>query len=396
MPIIKSILDDDLYKFSTQNAVLQYKQNVPVHYEFNNRRKSNKFNDVFLHEFNNELEQMADLTCADQQIRFFQNSCPFLGNEYFAYLKNYKFNPDEVKVSLNSDAELNINIDGVWDRTILWEVPLMAIISELYFKFCDTDWNHDMELQRYKIRQKAAIMDKLVFTDFGTRRRRNYETQQQVVEMFKAFCPNFIGTSNVHIAELYNVKPLGTFPHEWIMGISTLEGLSHANRHAMTIWSDIYKGDLGTALTDTYGTKAFWNDFEMRLAKLFDSIRHDSGCPFKFTDMAVEAYKKLRIDPTTKTAIFSDGLDCNLAVQIAEYCKNKIRCSFGIGTHLTNDYEKMDGTPSQALNMVIKLLMCAGKYCVKLGDNPAKAIGQKDAIRVARYTFEDLPLDSEM
>ena len=396
MTIIKSILDNDLYKFSMMNAVLQYKQGVPVTYAFNNRRKSNKFNDRFLTEFNNELEQMSNLTCSDRQIRFFQDSCPFLGNEYFAYLKTYRFDPNEVKAKVDTEGDLSIDIAGTWDRTILWEVPLMALISELYFKFCDTDWNHDMEVQRQKILEKANKMMKLIFTDFGTRRRRDYETQLLVVQMFKELCPNFVGTSNVHIAELCNVKPIGTMAHEWIMGISVLEGLLHANRHAMRIWSKIYKGDLGTALTDTYGTKAFWNDFEMQLAKLFDSVRHDSGCPFKFTDLAVESYKNLRIDPMTKSAIFSDGLDCNLAVKIAEYCQNKIRCSFGIGTHLTNDYEKMDGSISQALNMVIKLMTCAGKHCVKLSDNPAKAIGQRDAVRIARYTFENLPLDSEM
>lgn len=393
MAIIKSILDNDLYKFSMQNAVLKYRQDVPVTYAFNNRRKSNKFNERFLHEFNNELEQMSNLTCSDKQIRFFQDNCNFLGNEYFPYLKSYRFNPDEVKATLDSEGDLSVTIDGTWDRTILWEVPLMALISELYFKICDTDWNHDMEVQKFKIGEKAWKMKNLTFTDFGTRRRRNYETQLLVVQNFKALCDKFIGTSNVHIAELCGVKPIGTMAHEWIMGISVLEGLLHANRHAMRIWSEIYKGDLGTALTDTYGTKAFWNDFEKHIAMLFDSVRHDSGCPFKFTDVTVENYKRLRIDPMAKSAIFSDGLDCNLAVKIAEYCQNKIKCAFGIGTHLTNDYEKMDGSPSQALNMVIKLMMCAGKHCVKLSDNSAKAIGQKDAVRVARYTFEGMPLD---
>jgi nicotinate phosphoribosyltransferase len=268
----------------------------------------------------------------------------------------------------------------------------MAMISELFFIHCDNDW--DDRDQEAKLAAKSDRLRHITFTDFGTRRRRSFATQEAVVAYFKKHNAYFMGTSNVHLAHKYNVRPIGTMAHEWIMGISALEGLRHANRYAMKIWSDIYKGELGTALTDTFGTDVFWADFDVALAKLFDGPRHDSGCPFGFTDKTVANYKRLRIDPTTKTAIFSDGLDTDLAVRIDDYCKGKIRSSFGIGTHFTNDFTKPNGDVSKPLNMVVKLAKCDGVPVVKLSDTPTKAIGDRDALRVAKWTFFGQALDA--
>jgi len=391
MSIIKSLLDNDLYKFTMQRAVLGYKQNVPVEYVFSNRRKEAMFNDAFMRGLRDELEQMAELKVQDDQMAFFEKSCPFLGHEYFDHLYRYRFNPKEVSAALNK-KELEVGIAGTWERTILWEVPLMAVISELFFIHCDNDWT-DRD-QEAKLAVKSQKLQNITFTDFGTRRRRNFATQDAVVAYFKEHNKKFMGTSNVHLAHKHNVRPIGTMAHEWIMGISVLEGLRHANRHAMTIWSNIYKGELGTALTDTFGTDVFWADFNVALAKLFDGPRHDSNCPFKFTDKAVANYTRMKIDPTTKTAIFSDGLDTDGAVEIDAYCNGKIRSSFGIGTHLTNDFIKPNGEVSKPLNMVIKLSKCDGIPVVKLSDTPGKAIGEKDALRDARWTFSGQPLDA--
>lgn len=395
MLIIKSLIDNDLYKFTQQKAVLAYKQDVPVTYAFNNRRKSNVFNDAFMDAFHDELWDMDCLQASDEQIKYFQERCPFLGRDYFEYLRNYRFNPDEVTAKLDASGQLDLKIAGTWDRTILWEVPLMALISELYFIHCDTNWNHSMTAQEIKLHEKAKKLEGINFTDFGTRRRRNFETQELVVSTFSQLSPTFMGTSNVHLAHQYNVRPIGTMAHEWIMAISVLEGLLHANRHAMKIWSDIYHGDLGTALPDTFGTDAFWADFDGYLARLFDGPRHDSGCPFKFADKTIANYQRLRINPLSKTAIFSDGLDCDLARKIHDYCENKLGNAFGIGTHFTNDYLTLLGEISQALNMVIKLSTCNGKHVVKLGDGKGKEIGDRDAVRVAKHTFFNQPLDSD-
>ena len=390
MPIIKSILDNDLYKFTMQRAVLGYKQNVPVRYVFSNRRREAAFNQSFMTAFNEGLEEMSSLKASEEEIAFFEKSCPFMGHEYFDYLYNYRFNPKEVSATLTKN-ELDLGISGTWEKSILWEVPLMAMISELFFIHCDTDWNYNE--QEDKLSVKSQKLQNISFTDFGTRRRRSFAAQEAVVAYFKKHNTKFMGTSNVHLAHKYNVRPIGTMAHEWIMGISALESLRHANRYAMRIWAEIYKGELGTALTDTFGTDVFWSDFDTALAKLFDGPRHDSNCPFAFTDKAVNNYKRMRIDPNTKTAIYSDGLDTDLTVEIDRYCHEKIRCSFGIGTHFTNDFTKQNGEVSKPLNMVIKLSECNKIPVVKLSDTPAKAIGDKDAIRVAKWTFSQKSLD---
>jgi nicotinate phosphoribosyltransferase len=195
---------------------------------------------------------------------------------------------------------------------------------------------------------------------------------------------------------MFDVKPLGTMAHEWIMGISALEGLLHANKHAMRIWSDVYKGNLGTALTDTFGSAAFFNDFDGVLARLFDGLRHDSGDPIEFAEKAIKAYKNLGINPMTKTIIFSDGLDVDTALKIAESLNGKINFSFGIGTNLSNDFRTADDprAVSKALNMVIKMMSCNGVDTVKISDVESKVIGEKDAVRVALWTFFKIPLDA--
>ncbi len=387
-PVIKSILDNDLYKFSMQNAVLNYRQNVPVEYEFINRRPDGKFNDAFAKAFQIELGRMSELRLTNDELNFLRNKTPWFGEDYLQYLMNYRFNPSEVNWSIQKN-ELNLKIiSKSWEQSILWEVPLMALISELYFLHCDTDWTYNEQEQIDKLNAKGQKLQDIKFTDFGTRRRRSYDTQYLAVLRLRAF-RNFMGTSNVHLAHVLNTRPLGTMAHEWIMGISALEGLRYANKHALKIWMDVYQGNLGTALTDTFGSDAFFRDFDGSLARLFDSVRHDSSCPYKFTDKTVDAYKKLSINPMTKSIIFSDGLTPDEALAIAEYCKDRINCSFGIGTNLTNDFEG-----SKPLNMVIKLVKCNGIYVVKLSDTPTKSIGNKDAVRVAKWTFFNTPLDA--
>jgi nicotinate phosphoribosyltransferase len=198
----------------------------------------------------------------------------------------------------------------------------------------------------------------------------------------------FVGTSNVRLARLYGVKTLGTYPHEFVQAISALESLRYANRYSMKIWQKIFGSRLGTALPDTFGTDSFLRDFDHTLARLFDSVRHDSGDPLVFARKVIAHYKKLGIDPITKTIIFSDNLNPQRCLEIAEELKGSIRVAFGIGTNLTNDYPD-----SPALNMVIKLVMCAMINVVKLSDSPSKAIGDKDALRVARYEHLGTPLD---
>jgi len=384
-PIIKSILDSDLYKFSMQSAVL-FGQGMGISYEgvgakyrFINRGGT-QFPTGFKEVLEEQIRQMANLALTDDEYLWMRRTCRFLKRSYLDYLRGYKFDPNEVQVT-QRDGELIIDIRGGWVRTILWEVPLMAIISELYFRMTskkpDAYWECRMV-------DKAEFFTehKIPFADFGTRRRFSYNTQDALVRTMKEKCKYFIGTSNVHLAHKYDVKPIGTHAHEFFMAHGALFGFRLANRCALQSWVDQYQGNLGIALSDTFTTEVFFDDFDMLFAKLFDGIRHDSGSPYEFADKVIAHYKRLEIDPVSKTIVFSDGLTPQDAHQIQQYCRGKIRCSFGIGTNLSNDCGHIP------LNMVIKLIEVRHKdkwiKTVKLSDVPGKETGDPKTIKICK------------
>lgn len=393
--MINSILDNDLYKFSMQQAVLELFPRVEVSYVFNNRDKTMQFNKDFYNALMSRIQSMSFLSLSSEEYHWLKEKVRVFKPSYLEYLKNFRFDPREVFVGLTPENDLKIDIHGPWHKTILWEVPLMSTISELYFEMIDQDWNYDN--QKENMLTKSALLTDAgcSFADFGTRRRRSYGIQDFLVQtLMEDKNSTFVGTSNVHLAQKHNTRPIGTMAHEWIMGISSLRGLRHANHSALYNWVKVYGADLGIALTDTFGTEAFFKDFDLKLAKEYDGVRHDSGNPFAFTDLVIDHYKKLRIDPLAKTIVFSDGLDVQTAIEIKQHCVGRIKCSFGIGTNLTNDFKKFStNTKSKPLNMVIKLSTCDGVPVVKLSDNPSKAIGDPDALRVAKWTFNHTPLD---
>lgn len=388
------LLDNDLYKFTMQQAVLELYPDAEVEYRFTNRRLSDKFTPAFLVEFKKQLENMQNLVVKPNEIARLGKRLPFLKPHYLGYLQHYRYDPSEVVYSLEDDGRFNLSVRGPWHRTILWEVPLMALISECYFRHCDNSW----EEQDWINKQTALADEKgrrlneagCRWADFGTRRRRNWNVQNIVVNQMKVY-EGFTGTSNVWLALEHGVAPIGTMAHEWPMGISALEGLRYANRIALYKWNDVYQGNLGIALTDTYTTDRFFlDDFDSVLARIYDGVRQDSDCPFKFTDKAFDFYNRMNIPPKSKASVFSDSLNVDKAIKIQEYAQEKLNPLFGIGTHLTNDFEG-----SHALNMVIKLWSVNGIPVVKLSDDPGKAQGDPDAVRVAKWTFLGHELDEE-
>jgi nicotinate phosphoribosyltransferase len=391
MFVPESILDTDQYKFSQQQAILELYPDAIAEYEFINRRPSDTFTARFLNELKTRLHGygcgLVDLALSDDEYQWLKSHIPYFKPWYLEYLKNYRFNPDEVSIKLVDD-QLKIKIVGPWRNTVLWEVPLMAMISETYFSDIGKI-NYDGQKEK-AIYKAGRLRDHgCKFADFGTRRRRSYIAQDIVVQdMMKEAGSFFVGTSNVHFAKERGCKALGTVAHEWFQAHSVLGSLLHANRAALEAWVKVYHSDLGIALTDTYGTDAFFKDFDPYFARLFDGCRQDSGNTFTFVDKIVAHYQKIGIDPLTKTAIFSDNLNVDKAIEINEYCKGKIKCSFGIGTFFSNDF---DGP--KPLNMVIKLVKLNGIPVVKLSDDPSKAVGDRDAIRVARWTHFGTPLD---
>jgi nicotinate phosphoribosyltransferase len=382
MPI-QSILDQDLYKLTQQQAVLELYPDAIATYEFINRRPSNKFNEAFLKHLQTQLESVSKLSLAESEYKFLEKTCPYLKIWYLDYLRSYKFNLNELNFSL-SNGELKLKICGPWYKTILWEVPLMALISESYFDKVDINWTDKGQKDKLEIKAKIFENNQIKLADFGTRRRRNFTTQELAVKILKNKMSKslFLGTSNVFLAMIHDLQPIGTLAHEWIMAHSVLSNLLHANKAAFENWAKVYKGKLGIALSDTYGSDAFFADFDGILSRLYDGVRHDSGDPFSFTDKTILHYKKLGINPLFKTIVFSDGLNPEAAVKIKDYCQDKINCVFGIGTNLSNDFDN-----SPALNIVIKLTAINDFPVVKLSDVPTKASGDETALKIAKWLF---------
>jgi len=354
LPIITSILDNDLYKFSMAMAVYKKFPNKIVKYKFTDRNFKSSYSESFLKQLKQQITKwMPRIKMTKEEYDWLNKNVKFLDKNYLDFLYNYRFNPDQVKVELNNDL-LKLEIEGYWYETIFWEVPLLAIISQLSLEkdkptssVIELDFiNHD------KIDKLTAA--EVSFADLGTRRRYSFDNHQRVLSSFKRYSDSFknstfIGTSNLYFAKQFNIKPIGTQAHEWIMFHGAMYGYKMANYHAMENWVDVFRGELGIALTDTYTTDVFLRSFDTKFAKLFDGLRQDSGDPYVFGEKIIKYYKKLGIDPMSKTIIFSDGLNTKTAIEINEHFKGRIKCSFGIGTHFTND------VGVKPKNIVIKL-----------------------------------------
>lgn len=383
--IIESILDTDFYKISIQQFIWSQYRDVNVEYAFHNRDKTMTFTQEAFDLLKHEVSQMKNLSLAAEEYIWLRDTYSFFKQEYLNFLAKYRFDPSEVDLQL-IDGQLHIKITGKWVNTVLWEVPLMALISEIYFMYCDRDWINIPEEQELIAENKAKELQAAgcIFTDFGTRRRRNKETQNIVVKTMRAF-GGFTGTSNPRLAMDHCMRAIGTMAHEVICGISALESMNHPNRFAMYKWQEVYNEDLSVFLPDTYGLASFLKDFGIDQIGRWTGLRHDSGCPFDFTDRVVAHYQRYGYNPLNYKIIFSDSLNTERAIKIANYCKGKIHCSFGIGTFFTNDFLKSDGTKSKPMNMVIKLVKCNGVNVCKLSQNPDKAMGDPDAIRIMNH-----------
>ena len=375
--ILKHFTDNDLYKFTTMNAIQKLYPQAFVKYTFINRGNT-EFPRGFAERLKMEIESMADLALSRQEEKFIVSRCYYFDPVFIDLLKGYRYDPSEVEVK-QTDGQLSIGITGLWYRTVLWEVPLLSITSELYYRMKGEKPDEVEE----RAQDKALKMKELKaeYSDFGTRRRFSFEVHDRVIKTLKEYSGDFFkGTSNVFLAMKHNIFPLGTHPHEWFMFHGAEFGYRSANEKALDAWVEVYKGYLGTALSDTYTTDNFFASFSTLHAKLFDGIRQDSGDPLVFTDRAVEFYKNNRTDPTTKTIVFSDALNMEKIGKIRKHIKGRIHDVYGIGTYLSND------TGIKPLNIVIKMtgskLKAGDCYhpTIKLSDNPAKYTGDPEEI----------------
>ena len=388
MAIIRSILDTDLYKFTTSYAYSKLFPRAFGEFEFVDRNNLH-FPAGFDKLVRRELESMADLFLTKEEELFLKNKLPYLPPTYIDFLKGYRFDPAEVEVEM-TDGKLSIRSSGLLYRITFWETPILAIVSELYFR--EKGVTPDVEYMERRLIEKATLMREhgIVFSLFGMRRRFSFGVEDRITELLKLHSgSNFFGTSNVFLAYKHNLNPSGTHPHEWVQFHGSIYGYKMANYMAMENWINVYDGDLGTVLTDTFTTDVFLRNFSKKHAALFTSLRQDSGDPFAFTDKAIRRYEELRINPKLKYIVFSDSLDVEKALKIKNYCGDKIGASFGIGTNLTNDV----GNENVPLNIVMKLFRCkmtekeSWQHCIKLSDVDGKHTGSPDEIKLALQTL---------
>ena len=376
--IIKSILDTDLYKFTTSYAYMKMFPNAIGTFKFVDRDNT-KYTDEFVREFKMELCNMSRLALTLEE-SMFMSKCRFIPKMYWEWLSSFRFDPNVVSVCIDILGHLHIEVTDYLYKATLYEVPILALVSELRNKMLGYTVDINEVIDRLVPKIKLSNEYKIKFSEFGTRRRFNFNVQKQVVDYIAHNSQYCTGTSNCYLAMKYGMKPMGTHPHEWFMFHGAQFGYKHANYMALENWVNVYDGDLGIALTDTYTSNVFFNNFSRKHAKLFDGIRQDSGDEYQFVMKAIARYKELGIDPSTKTIIFSNALDFEKAKDINEYCRGRINAAFGIGTNLTND------TGNPPANIVMKLSSCQmleGKPiydCVKLSDDLGKHHGKEQEV----------------
>lgn len=389
MAIIQSVLDTDLYKFTTSYAYSKLYPRAYGQFRFIDRGKTT-YPQGFAEELKKEIQEMSKLALTKDEASFLYRELPYLPPTYIDFVRGFRFDPEEVKVEQDAEGHLSIIAEGLLYRVTLWETPILALVSELYYKMLGA--KPDMEYTERTIISKARKLAEhgITFSMFGMRRRFSAAIEDRVTELLKEHAAGYLfGTSNVYYAYKHDLRVSGTHPHEWIQFHGAMFGYKMANYMAMEDWINVYDGDLGTVLTDTYTTDVFMRNFSKKHAMLFTSLRHDSGDPLQFTEKVIARYRELRVDPTIKYIIFSDGLDPERAIEIANYCKGRIGASFGIGTNFSNDV----GNDVRPMNIVMKLWKCKmtekerWNPCVKLSDVDGKHTGEPEEIELAQRTL---------
>ncbi|KAI2604462.1 nicotinate phosphoribosyltransferase [Hypoxylon fragiforme] len=423
-----SFLDTDLYKLTMQCAVFKYYNDVPVTYAFTNRTPEKKLSRKAFSWLCDQISKLGNISLSDDELRYLQTHCKYLSAPYLNFLKEFRLKPREQlnptfhAVGADTGAEdelgdIHIQISGKWVDTILYEIPLLALTSEAYFKFMDTDWNYDNQEDKAYDKGKRLLEAGCVFSEFGTRRRRDYHTQALVFRgLVKAskdaekrgLTGQLSGTSNVHLAMRFNLPPVGTVAHEWFMGLAAITNdYAIATEEALRHWVGCFgEGVLGIALTDTFGTPSFLEAFGKPIrylpdtpnlpllddgaqpttssrtyAEVYAGVRQDSGDPATFVKLMREFYESHGIKEK-KTIVFSDSLDIDKCIEYKRVSDEQgFQPTFGVGTFLTNDFIQLStGKKSVPLNIVIKLSSAAGNPAIKISDNIGKNTGDSSKV----------------
>jgi nicotinate phosphoribosyltransferase len=382
MPIINTHLDTDLYKLTMQQAVLHQFPGTEVEYAFKCRTPDIVWTEEMVTRINEEIDNLCSLRYQTFELSYLSLYVPWLKKDFLDFLTLFQLNRSHIHAFKNpATNQLEIRIKGSWFLVEPFEVPVLAIVEEVYNNFTHPEMDNvtTCTIGRPIIRQKIEFFKKsyeeglpIFLSDFSTRRRISYNWQRDAVVQLKGFLPKetFVGTSNVDISRIYNRTPIGTMAHEWIQaGQNIGVRLVDSQKRMLQAWVDEYRGNLGIALSDTLGVDAFIRDFDSYFAKLYDGVRHDSGDPIVWGNKIIKHYEDMKIDPTTKSLIFSDSLTFPRAIEIAKAFKGRTKVSFGIGTNIANDFPGV--TP---LNIVIKMVKCNGQPVAKISDSPGKTM----------------------
>jgi nicotinate phosphoribosyltransferase len=370
--IIESLLDTDLYKFSMMQVVLHHYPAAQVEYRFKCRNPGIDLA-PYIDEIRAELAALCALRFSAEELDYLR-AMRFIKSDFVDFLGLFQLNAKYVTIAPAEagNGEIEIRIKGPWLHTILFEVPLLAIVNEVYFR--NTQPGHDLAEGRRRLKAKIALLhgtlgyEQCRIADYGTRRRFSRRWHEEVlVALRDGLGAQLAGTSNVWFAWKLGLTPLGTLAHEYLQAHQALgPRLRDSQVAALEAWAKEYRGDLGIALSDVYGLDAFLRDFDMYFCKLFDGARHDSGDPFDWGERMLAHYRANRVDPRSKVLVFSDGLDIPKVMQLYEHFRGRCLLAFGVGTNLSND------TGPEPLNIVIKMIRCNGQPVAKLSDSPGK------------------------
>ena len=388
--IIHSILENDLYKFSMSYYYQVHYPNAWGTFTFHDRNNT-KYTNEFVDDLRKEFNNLASLSLQDSEFEWASRTINYIPQYFWEWLHHFRFEADKIVTWLDEEQHLHIEVSDLMYKVTFYEIPILAIVSELYHRHHENIFQTREELldiMADSLKKKADIASRhnLFFADFGMRRRFNTISEEIVIKYMKEHCPTFTGTSTVSLAMKHQVRPIGAMAHECFMFQAAIHSPKEANYEVMEQWVKVYDGNLGTVLTDTYTVDVFLRNFSMKLAKLYDGVRHDSGDPKEFGDKIIDKYKSYGIDPKSKTIVFSDGLNFQTAAEIKEYFAGRIKVTFGIGTNLTCDLPGI-----KPMNIVMKLKECRinGRQpiygCVKLSDVPGKAIGEPKDIENYKY-----------
>ena len=384
--MVQSILDTDLYKFSTSNAYFQLYPLAEGTFTFNDRSKE-VYDEAFLAALKAELARMCNLALTDDEFDYVCTHVRYISRNYWEWLRGFRFEEDKIDCRLDEEGHLKIDVTDLLYKVTLYEVPILATVAELRNRRFKADTAE--ALARLDAKIELANREELVFSEFGTRRRFSSELHEAVVRRLKEACPKYCaGTSNVLYAKMFNLIPVGTFPHEWMMFHSGVFGYKRANYLGLEDWIAVYDGALGTALIDTFTTASFLRTLTLKQAKLLDGFRQDSGDEIEIGEMIIARLEEFGIDPKTKLLVFSNALDFPKYSRIAAYFKGRIKVSAGIGTNLTCD----PGIPGyKAANIVMKLSRCRmsakdpWEKVIKISDDLGKHMGEDVEFGIATH-----------